>query len=345
MKPHALSTRDAQLPAAYSDRLESLSLAPLWTALHALLPPERQTRVVPHRWRWNELRAPLLEAASLVPIEQAERRVLVLCNPGLPGNFSATATLYAGLQIILPGEAAPSHHHTAAALRLIVEGAGAYTTVDGVKCAMEPGDFIITPQMRWHDHGHEGREPVIWLDGLDIPLVRNVEANWASAMKPASTPATETDSSQDELTAAGLVPRQSRYEETGYPQVRWPWRTARAALAAMAATAPPARPGGAAPREPAHRRVSAPDDGLRGALAAPRRGDPGGAPHRERGGPRDRGAGREPRRRPDAGLAGRRRLRGATVALDHASESLGPGPRLPVPSQRRARAARVGPLS
>ncbi len=115
----ALSTRDENLPAAYSARLEALSLAPLWTALHSLLPHERQTRVVPHRWRWSELRGPLLEAARLVPIAQAERRVLVLCNPGLPGNFSATATLYAGFQVILPGEAAPSHHHTAAALRLI----------------------------------------------------------------------------------------------------------------------------------------------------------------------------------------------------------------------------------
>jgi gentisate 1,2-dioxygenase len=76
----ALSTRDERLPAAYSARLESLSLAPLWTALHALLPPERRTRVVPHRWRWSELRGPLLEAARLVPIEQAERRVLVLCK-------------------------------------------------------------------------------------------------------------------------------------------------------------------------------------------------------------------------------------------------------------------------
>ncbi|HKW91388.1 MAG TPA: cupin domain-containing protein, partial [Methylomirabilota bacterium] len=234
----ALSTRDETLPGAYSERLDALSLAPLWTVLHALLPHERQTRVVAHRWRWSDLRGPLLEAARLVPIEQAERRVLVLCNPGLPGNFSATATLYAGFQIILPGEAAPSHHHTAAALRLIVEGQGAYTTVDGVKCVMEPGDLIITPPMRWHDHGHEGHEPVIWLDGLDIPLVRNVEANWASAMKPASTPVTDTDSSQDEFTAAGLVPRASRYEETGYPQVRWPWRTVRAALESLAATAP-----------------------------------------------------------------------------------------------------------
>jgi len=238
VSPGGLSTRDAQLPAAYSARLDALAVAPLWTVLHSLLPPERTTRVLPHHWRWRELREPLLEAARLVPIEQAERRVLMLCNPGLPGNASATATLYAGFQIILPGEAAPSHHHTAAALRLIVEGEGAYTTVDGVKCVMERGDLIITPPMRWHDHGHEGRDPVIWLDGLDIPLVRSVEANWASAMKPASTPVRDVDSSQDEFTAAGLVPRRSRYEETGYPQVRWPWRAVRAALAALAATAP-----------------------------------------------------------------------------------------------------------
>ncbi len=142
------------------------------------------------------------------------------------------------MQIILPGELAPSHHHTPTALRLIVEGRGAYTTVDGVKCAMEPGDMIITPAMRWHDHGHEGSEPVVWLDGLDIPLVRAFDASWASRLRPPAPPLTTTDSSQDELTAAGLVPRASRYADTGYPQVRWPWRTVRPALAALAATAP-----------------------------------------------------------------------------------------------------------
>ncbi len=143
-----LSTRDAQLPAAYSARLDALAVAPLWTVLHSLLPHERTTRVLPHHWRWRELREPLLEAARLVPIEQAERRVLMLCNPGMPGNASATATLYAGFQIILPGEAAPSHHHTAAALRLIVEGEGAYTTVDGVKCVMERGRATRRPATR-----------------------------------------------------------------------------------------------------------------------------------------------------------------------------------------------------
>ena len=73
-----LTTRDPSLPAAYSDALDSLALAPLWTALHALLPNERVTAAVPHVWHWRDVRTPLLEAARLVPIEQAERRVLVL---------------------------------------------------------------------------------------------------------------------------------------------------------------------------------------------------------------------------------------------------------------------------
>jgi len=141
----AFPTHDQTLPATYSQALESLSLGPLWTALHVLLPPTRVTAAVPHRWAWRDIRPLLHEAARLVPLEQAERRVLVLENPGLRGTYSITSTLYAGLQVILPGETAPSHHHTPAALRLVVEGDGAFTTVDGVTCAMEPGDFIITP--------------------------------------------------------------------------------------------------------------------------------------------------------------------------------------------------------
>ena len=238
----AFSTRDAALPATYSQALESLSLGPLWTALHVLLPHERVTAAVPHRWSWREVRPLLHDAARLVPLDQAERRVLVLENPGLKGTYSITSTLYAGLQVILPGEAAPSHHHTPAALRLVVDGAGAFTTVDGVKCAMERGDFIITPPMRWHDHGHDGHEPVVWLDGLDIPLVRAFDASWVSRTRPAQPPTTATDSSQDEFTVAGVVPRRSRYEVTGHPQIRWPWRAVRRALATMADGAPAGQP-------------------------------------------------------------------------------------------------------
>ena len=234
-----LSTRDEGLPVEYSRALESLSLGPLWTALHTLLPSSRVSAAVPHRWRWRELRPLLLEAARLVPIEHAERRVLVLENPGLKGTYSVSSTLYAGLQIILPGEIAPSHHHTPAALRLIVEGRGGFTTVDGVRCAMEPGDLIITPPMRWHDHGHEGAGPVVWLDGLDIPLVRHFDASWVSPIRPPETPRTATDSSQGAFTAAGLVPRRAGGEDAEYPQVRWPWPTVRSALATLAVATPP----------------------------------------------------------------------------------------------------------
>src|SRR5215470_7982813 len=194
------------------------TLPPLWTALHVLLPRERTTAAVPHCWSWRDARPLLHEAARLVPLEQAERRVLVLENPGLKGTYSATATLYAGLQVILPGEAAPSHHHTPSALRLVVEGEGAFTTVDGVKCLMESGDFIITPPLCWHDHGHEGRAPVVWLDGLDIPMVRAFAASWVSPTRPACTPEPASDAAQAEF--------------------RWAWRDTRRTLEGLAATTP-----------------------------------------------------------------------------------------------------------
>ena len=131
---------------------------------------------MPHRWRWTELRPQLLAAGRLVPMEQAERRVLVLCNPGLPGALVRHRhAVRAGSRSSMPGESAPSHHHTPAALAWSSRDSGAFTTVEGVRCEMEPGDLIITPPMRWHDHGHEVSEPVIWLDGLDIPLVRAFE--------------------------------------------------------------------------------------------------------------------------------------------------------------------------
>ncbi|OYZ83328.1 MAG: gentisate 1,2-dioxygenase, partial [Polaromonas sp. 24-62-144] len=78
---------------------------------------------------------------------------------------------------------APSHRHTQSALRFVVEGHGAFTAVDGERTQMQPGDFIITPSWTWHDHGHLGDvqsdAPVVWLDGLDIPMLRFFDAGFA----------------------------------------------------------------------------------------------------------------------------------------------------------------------
>jgi gentisate 1,2-dioxygenase len=105
--------------------------------------------------------------------------VLILENPGLRGQSCITPSLYAGLQLILPGEVAPAHRHTQSALRLVLDGEGAYTAVDGERTTMRRGDFIITPSWTWHDHGNLGEQPVVWLDGLDIPTVRFLDAGFA----------------------------------------------------------------------------------------------------------------------------------------------------------------------
>jgi gentisate 1,2-dioxygenase len=169
--------------AQYYARIEHHHLAPLWESLHTLVPRQPQPKCAPAIWRYDDVRPLVLQAGALISAEEAVRRVLVLENPGLPGAASITSSLYAGLQLLLPGEIAPSHRHTQSALRFIVEGSGAWTSVDGERATMSPGDFIITPSWTWHGHGNasvdDGGEPVIWLDGLDIPLTRFLDAGFA----------------------------------------------------------------------------------------------------------------------------------------------------------------------
>jgi gentisate 1,2-dioxygenase len=134
---------------------------------------------VPAHWQYEQIRPFIMRSGDVITAEEAVRRVLILENPALPGLSSITQSLYAGLQLIMPGEVAPSHRHTQSALRFIVEGTGAYTAVNGERTTMRPGDFIITPSMTWHDHGNDADVPVVWLDGLDIPLVRFLDAGFA----------------------------------------------------------------------------------------------------------------------------------------------------------------------
>ena len=165
--------------AAFYARIDKLGLTPLWEVLGALVPPAPTSPVAPALWRYDEVREHVMEAGRLISAEEAERRVLVLENPALRGQSAITQSLYAGLQLILPGEVAPAHRHTQSALRLVLDGEGAYTAVDGERTTMRRGDFIITPSWTFHDHGNDGDEPVVWLDGLDIPLVRFLDAGFA----------------------------------------------------------------------------------------------------------------------------------------------------------------------
>ncbi|HTW85358.1 MAG TPA: cupin domain-containing protein [Candidatus Sulfotelmatobacter sp.] len=165
------------LEALFADGAQS-AVDPLWTNMHAIVPPVPRPKGVAHVWRYGAIRPLLDRAGRLVSAEDAERRVFMLTNPTLKAPYT-TDTLYAGLQLILPGEVARAHRHTSFALRFIVEGEGAYTAVGGEKVLMGRGDLVLTPSFEFHDHGNESDRPMVWLDGLDIPLFHFFPANFA----------------------------------------------------------------------------------------------------------------------------------------------------------------------
>ncbi|KAI9170554.1 Gentisate 1,2-dioxygenase [Paramyrothecium foliicola] len=141
---------------------------PLWLQMTRLNPPLPNPKCVPHVWNYDQIQPSLLKAGDLVTEKQAERRVLMLVNPGRDAPFT-TDTIYAGLQLVMPNETAPAHRHTAFAMRFIIQGNGGFTAVQGRRIRMNRGDVILTPTWNWHDHGKDGSGPMIWLDGLDLP--------------------------------------------------------------------------------------------------------------------------------------------------------------------------------
>jgi gentisate 1,2-dioxygenase len=171
---HSAARRD------FYRQLQAESMSPLWENLRELVPLTPAGAAVAAKWDYEgTVRPHLMTSANLISAEEAERRVLILENPGLSGAASITSSLYAGVQLIMPGERARAHRHTQSALRFIIEGSGAYTTVEGERTLMRPGDFVLTPSWTWHDHGNETDQPMVWLDGLDIPLVRFFKAGFA----------------------------------------------------------------------------------------------------------------------------------------------------------------------
>ncbi|MGG5820284.1 gentisate 1,2-dioxygenase [Falsiroseomonas sp. HW251] len=231
------------LQALYKE-MEPQHLFPLWEVLAALVTPTPTSAVQPHLWHYEDARAHLLRAGDLISAEQAERRVLILENPGLPGTSSVTSSLYAGLQLILPGEVAPCHRHTQCALRFVMEGDGAFTAVDGEKAVMRPFDLILTPNWQWHDHGNDSGRPMIWLDGLDIPTVRFYAASFAERLPDGAMAHPETAPPGDTAARYGrnLRPfggtaaarRPGRLPLFHYPYAEW-----RESLAVMARAGDP----------------------------------------------------------------------------------------------------------
>jgi gentisate 1,2-dioxygenase len=215
---------------AFSDAAHRHALMPGWefqsVQSNEPIPVEH-----PYRWSWAEVLRPMMvQAYAVVDPVTAERRNLIMANPGLR-RAATTHTLIAAVQGVLPGEIAPAHRHTAGALRFMIEGRGALTNVDGEPCSMDPASLILTPQWSWHDHANETDRPVIWLDVLDVPFVTGIN-QWfwepfPEAIQPRSRPRGDTL----KRFGAGIVrPVGPRVHDGPSPLLVYPWDRAERAL-------------------------------------------------------------------------------------------------------------------
>ena len=220
----------------FSSELATLSMKPLWERTMRLAPG---TPAVPVIWRWADVQPHLMRAAELITTHEAERRVLMLENPALKGTTFATTTLYAGLQVILPGEIARTHRHAPNALRMIVEGEGAYTAVEGERVMMRPGDFVTTPGWTWHDHGNVGGEPVVWLDGLDTAFANLFGAHFREDYPQESQPVTRRTGDAGARYGANLLPLEYRAQGGASPLLSYPYDRTREALERLAGNGDP----------------------------------------------------------------------------------------------------------
>ena len=230
----AMTSNQAEREIYYAKVAATEELSPLWTTRLVPPLPKDFVKSVPHLWDYdNGVRALLLDAGPLITAAEAQRRVLTLENPGLGGSHRILESLYAGLQLILPGEVAPAHRHSPSALRFIIEGNGAFTAVDGEKSVMKPGDFIITPSMTWHDHGHEGTGPVVWMDGLDIPMVGTFGMMFFENYSGESHPQRRPPGDSRARYGANMRPVNETWDKPESPIFSYPYERSRDALERM----------------------------------------------------------------------------------------------------------------
>ncbi|HEX3939676.1 MAG TPA: gentisate 1,2-dioxygenase [Xanthobacteraceae bacterium] len=191
---------------AFYERIAKKDMAPLWKVMRSMVTKEPVSRCQPHVWHFDDVKALVMESGGLITAEEAERRVLILENPALHGESKVTNSLFAGIQMIMPGEVAPAHRHAASAIRFVLDGEGAYTAVEGEQAFMAPGDFVITANWAPHDHGNPSKKPMLWLDVLDVPAVNFFEASFSEHFDDAMQKTTRQDGDSVSFYGSGVLP-------------------------------------------------------------------------------------------------------------------------------------------
>lgn len=227
-----VTVSDEQRDRFYRE-LDAANLSPVWEVIGDLVPLQPKTPCVPFIWRYKDVRSHIVETGNYINMKGAERRALVLENPGIRGRSAITQTLYASYQYILPGEVAPSHRHVPSALRFILEGRGAHTAVEGEKAMLAPGDVVLTPNWTWHDHGNESEEPVVWLDGLDVPLISHLDNCFKEYLPDDEQPLSRPAGDSLARFGYGMKPVDHKIETKASPMFHYPYERTREALETM----------------------------------------------------------------------------------------------------------------
>jgi gentisate 1,2-dioxygenase len=217
--------------------MAACNVAPLWDRYNQLAPPEPAPRDRGMQWRWSQLKPLIDRACREVSVELAERRVLMLINPGFNGLITSTTGLYGAIQVLMPGEAARPHRHTASAFRFVLEGQGGCTTVNGKPCVMNEGDLILTPNWAWHDHTNPGSDRVVWFDGLDVPVTMFYNAWFGEDRFEGAYPETEASLPDAAHAGGGLRPVTGLPSPPCSPRIRYAREDVDAVLDAMPAAA------------------------------------------------------------------------------------------------------------
>ena len=218
---------------AYYDRIDKLDMTPLWEVLSSLVTKEPKSRCVPALWKFKDIKQFVLESGDVITAEEATRRVLILENPAIRGKSQITNTLFAGVQMILPGEVAPAHRHVSSAIRFVLDGEGAYTAVEGEKTFMAHGDFVITGNWAPHDHGNTSKKPMMWLDVLDMPTVNHFETSFAAYFDDPTQETPHKDGDSLAFYGSGVLPDGTAANPVRTPVINYTYARTRPILERM----------------------------------------------------------------------------------------------------------------
>jgi len=205
-----------------------------WNVLAEEVPRQPASVAEPCHWSYVDVRRQLSLAGDLVPPEDAERRILVMANPGLGGRPATTPTIFSDIQLVLPGEETNIHRHTPSAIRFMIEGEGSYAMTGGERNPQHRGDLVLGPSWGWHSHGNLGEDDAVWFDALDIPLVKMLDASffegYDSDVFRNSRP---EEGSLAAFGVGGVAPVWKRPNTSTTPLLRYPWDDAVKALMVM----------------------------------------------------------------------------------------------------------------